>query len=198
MKRFLAMAALLIGVSAVATTVNAQSSYPSRSIKMICGFPAGSSLDVITRIYGRLERSLSQPVVVENRVGASGNLAAEAVARSAPDGYTLLTNGVTLPISMSLFKKISFDVIKDFTPIGFMGNIPIILAANAALGVSSVAEWIALAKSRPGERPRLRWHRQHSASVGRVVQHDGWPVLAHIPIEGPIRSSWISSLAGCR
>jgi hypothetical protein len=141
MKRFLAMAALMIGILAAATTVKAQSPYPSRSIKMICGFPAGSSLDVITRIYAeKLEKTLGQSVVVENRVGASGNLAAEAVARSAPDGYTLLTNGVTLPISMSLFKKISFDVVKDFTPIGFMGNIPIILAANAALGVNSVAQ----------------------------------------------------------
>jgi tripartite-type tricarboxylate transporter receptor subunit TctC len=87
MKRFLAMAALMIGILAAATTVKAQSPYPSRSIKMICGFPAGSSLDAITRIYAeKLEKTLGQSVVVENRVGASGNLAAEAVARSASDG----------------------------------------------------------------------------------------------------------------
>jgi tripartite-type tricarboxylate transporter receptor subunit TctC len=186
MKRFLAMAALMIGILAAATTVKAQSPYPSRSIKMICGFPAGSSLDVITRIYAdRLEKTLGQPVVVENRVGASGNLAAEAVARSAPDGYTLLTNGVTLPISMSLFKKISFDVVKDFTPIGFMGNIPIILAANAGLGVNSVGELTALAKSRPGELTH------GSAGIGSIQHLSGelfntmaGVKLAHIPYRG--------------
>jgi len=186
MKRYLALAALLIGIGAAATTVHAQESYPARSIKMICGFPAGSSLDVITRIYAaKLEKTLGQPVVVENRAGASGNLAAETVARSAPDGYTLLTNGVTLPISMSLFKKISFDVIKDFTPIGFMGNIPIILAANPALGVNSVAELIALAKSRPGELTH------GSAGIGSIQHLSGelfntmaGVKLAHIPYRG--------------
>jgi tripartite-type tricarboxylate transporter receptor subunit TctC len=169
-----------------ATTVKAESPYPSQSIKMICGFPAGSSLDVITRIYAeKLEKTLGASVVVENRVGASGNLAAETVARSAPDGYTLLTNGVTLPISMSLFKKISFDVVKDFTPIGFMGNIPIILAANAALGVNSVAELIALAKSRPGELTH------GSAGIGSIQHLSGelfntmaGVKLAHIPYRG--------------
>jgi len=186
MKRYLALAALLIGIGAAATTVHAQEPYPARSIKMICGFPAGSSLDVITRIYAaKLEKTLGQPVVVENRAGASGNLAAETVARSAPDGYTLLTNGVTLPISMSLFKKISFDVIKDFTPIGFMGNIPIILAANPALGVNSVAELIALAKSRPGELTH------GSAGIGSIQHLSGelfntmaGVKLAHIPYRG--------------
>jgi tripartite-type tricarboxylate transporter receptor subunit TctC len=186
MKRYLALAALLIGIGAAATAVHAQEPYPARSIKMICGFPAGSSLDVITRIYAaKLEKTLGQPVVVENRVGASGNLAAETVARSAPDGYTLLTNGVTLPISMSLFKKISFDVIKDFTPIGFMGNIPIILAANPALGVNSVSELIALAKSRPGELTH------GSAGIGSIQHLSGelfntmaGVKLAHIPYRG--------------
>jgi tripartite-type tricarboxylate transporter receptor subunit TctC len=186
MKRYLAVASAMIGIVVAATTVLAQETYPARSIRMICGFPAGSSLDVITRIYAaRLEKTLGQPVVVENRVGASGNLAAETVARSAPDGYTLLTNGVTLPISMSLFKKISFDVVKDFAPIGFMGNIPIILAANQSLGVNSVAELIALAKSRPGELTH------GSAGIGSIQHLSGelfntmaGVKLAHIPYRG--------------
>ena len=186
MKRFIALAALMIGILTAATTVPAQEQYPARSIRMICGFPAGSSLDVITRIYAaRLEKSLGQPVVVENRVGASGNLAAESVARSAADGYTLLTNGVTLAISMSLFKKIPFDVMKDFTPVGFMGNIPIILAANGTLGVNSVAELIALAKARPGELAH------GSAGIGSIQHLSGelfntmaGVKLAHIPYRG--------------
>src|SRR5712691_11099194 len=126
MKRHFALAACACALAA-AIPVRAQDAYPTRPIKMVCGFPAGSSLDVITRIYAeRIEKALGQTVVVENRVGYSGNLAAEAVARSAADGYTLVTNGVTMPIAMSLFKKISFDVVNDFTLVGLMGNIPII------------------------------------------------------------------------
>ena len=187
MKRNLSFAALLMSVLVVATTVEAQEeTYPVRSIKMICGFPAGSSLDVITRIYAaRLERALGQPVTVENRAGASGNLAAEAVVRSPPDGYTLLTNGVTLPISMSLFKKISFDVLKDLTPVGFMGNIPIILAANQAVPVKSIPDLIALAKTKPGELTH------GSAGIGSIQHLSGelfntmaGVKLAHVPYRG--------------
>jgi tripartite-type tricarboxylate transporter receptor subunit TctC len=186
MKRFLALAMCILCVLMAAPAVHAQSGYPTRAIKILCGFPAGSSLDVITRIYAeRLEKTLGQPVVVENRVGASGNLAAEAVARSAPDGYTLLTNGVTLPISMSLFRKISFDVLTDFAPVGLMGNIPIILAANSSLGVNSVADLIALAKSRPGEL------NHGSAGIGSIQHLSGELFntmadvkLAHIPYRG--------------
>jgi tripartite-type tricarboxylate transporter receptor subunit TctC len=186
MKRWFALAVLTIGILWTAVTAHAQETYPARSIKMICAFPAGSSLDVMTRIYAaKVEKALGQPVVVENRVGASGNLAAAAVARSAPDGYTLLTTGVTLTISMSLFKNISFDVIKDFTPIGFMGNIPIILAANQTLGVNSIAELIALAKSRPGELTH------GSAGIGSIQHLSGEMFnsmtgvkLGHIPYRG--------------
>ena len=186
MKRLFALAVGVACAAAAATTVNAQDAYPTRSIKMVCGFPAGSSLDVFTRIYAeRIEKTLGQPVVVENRVGHSGNLAAEAVARSAPDGYTLVTNGVTMPIAMSLFKKISFDVVNDFTPVGLMGNIPIILSANAQLGVDSVAELIVLAKSRPGELTH------GSAGIGSIQHLSGelfntmtGVKLAHIPYRG--------------
>jgi tripartite-type tricarboxylate transporter receptor subunit TctC len=186
MKRCFALAALIIVMLVAATTVHAQDSYPARTIRVICGFPAGSSLDVITRIYAaRLEKALGQAVVVENRVGMSGNLAAEAVVRSPPDGYTLLTNGVTLAISMKLFKKISFDVVKDLTPVVFMGNIPIILAANQTVPVNSIAELIALAKSRPGELTH------GSAGIGSIQHLSGelfntmaGVKLAHIPYRG--------------
>ena len=160
--------------------------YPSRSIRVLCGFPAGSSLDVITRIYAdRIEKSLGQTVVVENRVGHSGNLAAEAAARATPDGYTLMTNGVTLPISMSLFKKISFDVLTDFVPVGMMGNIPIILSVSSSLGVNSVADLVALAKSRPGEL------NHGSAGIGSIQHLSGELLntmagikLGHVPYRG--------------
>ena len=102
MKRFIVLTAFAL-FTAVAGS-NAQEAYPTRPIKLVCGFPPGSSLDVLTRIYAdKMEKALGQPVIVENRVGQTGNIAADAVARSAPDGYTLNTNGVTLPIAMKLF-----------------------------------------------------------------------------------------------
>jgi tripartite-type tricarboxylate transporter receptor subunit TctC len=185
MKRCFAWAALVLGLVAAATQVGAQETYPSRSIRIVCGFPAGSSLDVLTRIYaGRLERALGQPVLVENRVGMSGNLASEAVIRSAPDGYTLLSNGVTLPISMKLFKRISFDVQKDLTPIGFMGNIPIILSAANSTGIASMQDLAAAAKARPG----VLTHG--SAGIGSIQHLSGELLgtmgvkLAHVPYRG--------------
>jgi tripartite-type tricarboxylate transporter receptor subunit TctC len=185
MRRYLGLAALALGIGCGAAA-SAQESYPARSIKIICGFPAGSSLDVISRIYAtRLEKSLGQAVVVESRIGAAGNLAAEAVARAAPDGYTLLTNGVSFPISMSLYKKLPFDVVNDFTPVGFMGDIPLILAAGETLSVASVTELIAAAKARPGELAH------GSAGIGSI-QHLAGELfnrmasvkLAHIPYRG--------------
>jgi tripartite-type tricarboxylate transporter receptor subunit TctC len=178
--------AVLLTLALAATAVQAQPFQPTRPVRIICGFPAGSSLDVISRIYAsRLEKSLGQPVLVENRAGASGNLAAEMVARSSPDGYTLLSNGVTLPIAMSLFKKLPFDLARDFTPIELMGNIPIILSANPALAVDSIPGLIALAKTRPGELTH------GSAGIGSI-QHLAGELfntmagvkLAHVPYRG--------------
>ncbi|MCC6775142.1 MAG: tripartite tricarboxylate transporter substrate binding protein [Hyphomicrobiales bacterium] len=154
-----AVTALLVAIVATALTLTAsatvawaQAAYPTRPVKIFCGFPAGTSLDIITRIYAqKLEEAFGQPFVVENRVGASGNLALETAARAAPDGYTLVTGGVTQTISMSLFKTINYDVVGDFEPVGFIGNAPTIVVVGAALGVKTVPELIALAKTRPGE-----------------------------------------------
>ncbi len=152
MRRCLALLLLSALAFAVPNGAHAQGAYPTRPVKIICGFPAGTSLDIVTRIYAqKLEERLGQPFVVENRAGASGNIAAEAASRSTPDGYTLLSDGITQAISMSLFRTINFDIVKDFEPIGFLGNAPNILVVNASLGVNSVAELIALAKSRPGD-----------------------------------------------
>ena len=150
MNRLLALLVLL--VSAAGSTVAWAQAYPVRPVKIICGFPPGTSLDIITRIYAqKLEEALGQPFVVENRVGASGNLAAELVARSAPDGHTLVTGGITQAISMSLFKAVNFDITADFEPVGFLGSAPSIVVANTSLGIRTPSDLVALAKSRPGE-----------------------------------------------
>jgi tripartite-type tricarboxylate transporter receptor subunit TctC len=153
------------GYVAALTTLAQAQSYPNRPVKIVCGFPAGSSLDITTRIFSqKLEEIMGQPFVVENRAGATGNIAAEFVARAAPDGYTLMTNGSSLAISASVFKKLNFDVIADFEPVGLISLMPMILVVNSTLGVSTVSELIALAKSRPGELT------YGSAGVGTVPQ----------------------------
>src|SRR5262249_28331569 len=109
MQRCLGLLLLIVTVFATGDAALAQSAYPTRPVKIICGFPAGTSLDIVTRIYAqKLEERLGQTFVVENRGGASGNLATEAVMRSEADGYTLLSAGITQAISMSLFKKVNF------------------------------------------------------------------------------------------
>ena len=152
MKRLAGLLVLITGALAAPALGLAQGTYPTRPIKIICGFAAGSSIDVITRIYAeKLAESLHQPFVVENRGGSSGNLAAETVARAAPDGYTLLSGGISQAISMSLFRSIGFDIVDDFTPVALTGSTPSILVVNAGLGVGSVPDLIARAKAHPGE-----------------------------------------------
>src|SRR5262245_38748385 len=120
--------AALLAVSAAAGHALAQS-YPTRPVTLVLGFSPGGPSDVMARIFGKkLEQVLGQPVVIENRPGAGGNIAAEHVARAAPDGYTLLlANSGILAANVSLYKKVSFDPVKDFAPIMLVGAQPNVL-----------------------------------------------------------------------
>jgi tripartite-type tricarboxylate transporter receptor subunit TctC len=152
MKRICALLLSLACAFTGASSVLAQADFPTRPVKIIIGFPPGTGIDIITRIYARkLEETLGQSFVVENRAGASGNLAAAAVARMTPDGYTLLSNGITQTISMSLFKNLNFDIAKDFEAVGFIGSTPSILTVNTATNITSVQELIAAGKARRNE-----------------------------------------------
>jgi tripartite-type tricarboxylate transporter receptor subunit TctC len=152
MKRLLSLLALIACAIFPAFAVQAQGAYPTRPVKIICGFPAGTTLDIVTRIFAqKLEESLGQPFVVENKVGASGNIGAEAASRAAPDGYTLGVGGIAQAISMSMFKTINYNLVKDFEPIAYLSVSPNLLVVNASLGVNSVQELIALAMKNPGK-----------------------------------------------
>src|SRR3954468_5543163 len=134
-------------------TARAQS-YPSRNLRVIVPFAAGGPTDVLTRIAAeRVSPTLGQPLVVESRHGAGGNLAGELVVRSEADGYTLLVAGqAILAINKALYKKLNYDPATDFTFLGMLGVIANVLLVNpAAIPVSSLAELIALAKQKPGE-----------------------------------------------
>jgi len=127
--------------------------YPTRPVTIVVAFPPGGPSDVLARILGRkLEQILGQPFIVENRPGAGGNIAAEQVARAAPDGYTLLNgNNSILATNAALYKKINFDPEKDFIPLSLIGTQANILVVNPKVPAKSMAELIALAKANPGK-----------------------------------------------
>ena len=127
--------------------------YPNKTLKIVVPFAPGGSTDIFARLVGeRLSASLGQPVIVENRAGASGNIGAEAVAKAAPDGYTLLmaTTGV-MAINNALFKQMGYDAAKDFEPVVFIASITNVLSVPNDLPAKSVAELVALAKKEPGK-----------------------------------------------
>ena len=127
--------------------------YPARPITLVVAFTPGGPSDVLARIVGRqLEKILGQTIVVDNRPGGAGNIAAEAVVHAAPDGYTLLMgNNGLLATNQSLFKKLSFDGARDFAPISMIGSQPNILVVTPKLGIASMAQLIADAKANPGK-----------------------------------------------
>jgi tripartite-type tricarboxylate transporter receptor subunit TctC len=129
----------------------ATEAYPSKPIRLILPFPPGGGTDIIGRILSeRMSADLGQPVVLENRGGAGGNVGAEAAARSAPDGYTLVLVAPSLAISPSLYKKLNYDALKDLTPIGLVATVPNVLVTHPAVQAQTLAEFIALAKTTPG------------------------------------------------
>ena len=124
--------------------------YPAKPVRVLVGYTAGGATDLAARFLAqKVSETLGQPVVVENRPGAGSMLAAEAVARSAPDGYTLLVSNVTIAMP-SLFKNLSFDVRKDFVPVSLAGFGQVVLIVHPSLPVKSVKELTALAKRQPG------------------------------------------------
>lgn len=127
--------------------------YPSRPIRILDGFPPGGNTDFLSRIVGqRLSESWGQPVVVDNRPGAGGNIAAEAAAKSPPDGYTLF-NGLlgALAPSMALYPKLQYHLVRDFAPVGVVASSLFVLFVHPSLPVKSLQDLVALAKARPGE-----------------------------------------------
>ena len=145
--RLILLAALIIG----ATSAIAQD-YPSKPIRLIAPFAPGGATDVLARIAGqKLNERLGQPVVVENRTGAGGNIGAEQVAKAVPDGYTLLMGGVPHAIAVSLYPKLGYDLIRDLTAIAEVASFPSMIVLHPSLPARNVKELIALAKARPGQ-----------------------------------------------
>jgi tripartite-type tricarboxylate transporter receptor subunit TctC len=178
-----AFAALL----ALTAAVRAQDSYPSKTITMIIPFPAGGSTDVIGRLVAEgLRTVLGQPVVVDNRAGAGGSLGTAAIAKAAPDGYTIgMGTASTLAINPAAYKSLPFDVLDDLTPIGNIAAVPNIMSVHPAVPAATMAEFIALAKSQPG---KLSYASPGFGSVGHLLGEQfklatGTDIL-HVPYRG--------------
>jgi tripartite-type tricarboxylate transporter receptor subunit TctC len=151
MKRLAVAAAIALALLALhANGVSAQT-YPNKPIRIIVPFVAGGAVDTLARMMGaKLSESLGQPVIVENRPGAGGNVAADAVAKSPPDGYTILQNTNGQAISPAIYRSLPFDVVKDFVPVTQLVASQLVLAGSPKLAATSVQELIALARAKPG------------------------------------------------
>jgi tripartite-type tricarboxylate transporter receptor subunit TctC len=126
-------------------------SYPDKPIRMVVAFAPAGAPDIIGRLVGqRLNERLGQPVIIDNRPGATGNIGAEIVAKAAPDGYTVFMATVSVAISPNFYRSLSFDPVKSFEPVSRVAIVPLLLVVHPSLPARSVAELIALAKSRPG------------------------------------------------
>ena len=157
------LAAALTGIVTPSTAQKLD--YPQRPIRLIVGFTPGGSTDLVGRLIGaKLSERLGQQVVVDNRPGASGIIAAELVSKSQPDGYTLLISGSSISIVGSLYRSTTFDVQRDLEPLALVATTPYIMVAHPSLGVKTVQELIAYAKPRPG---KISW----GASAPGAVQH---------------------------
>jgi tripartite-type tricarboxylate transporter receptor subunit TctC len=139
-------------VASASCLAHAQSVYPSKPITMYVGFAVGSATDIVARVIGqKLSERLGQPVIVQSQPGAASTLATAAVARAAPDGYTLMTVSGALTIGPAVYPNLKFDVEKDLTPIGLVGSLPTALLINESLPVRSFSEFVEYVKKRPGE-----------------------------------------------
>jgi tripartite-type tricarboxylate transporter receptor subunit TctC len=172
---------------AVGATAHGQDSYPSKPITLIVPFPPGGSTDVIARIIGEgMRRVLGQPLVIDNRAGASGMLGTGAIVRAAPDGYTIgIGTASTLAINQAVIKSQPYDVTTDLAPIGNIADVPNIMSLNPRVPAKSVPELIALAKREPG---KLSYATPGHGTVGHVIGEQfklstGTDIL-HVPYRG--------------
>lgn len=187
--RQMAAAALTAGMAR--PLLAAAESYPSRPIRLVVPYSPGGLPDTVARLLAlRLQGALGQPVVVENKPGASGAIAASAIAQAPADGYTLLvTDGPMLSITPLLTRKPSYDPAKDFVPVSLIGTAPLFLAVNAKVNARTLDELIALAKARPGS---LNYGSSGTGSIhhltAEAMKASLGIALTHIPFRGSANS----------
>lgn len=177
---------LALACTTLATAQDSAANYPARSVKIIVGYAAGGPTDLVARsVAQKLQNSLGQPFVVENRPGAGSNLASEAVAAAAPDGYTLLMAAAPITMNAFTFKGLKFDVQKSYEPISLVMSAPSILAVHSSVPAKTLTELIALAKAQPGKLTYGSSGAGGSQHVaGELFKQRAGVDLIHVPYKG--------------
>lgn len=186
MKLIIRGLAIACALSGLAGAAPAQTAYPDKPIKLVLAFPPGGPTDLVARVLAqKLGEQMGQTVVVENKPGANGNIAAELVAKSLPDGYTVFYNTSAVALSPALYKKLGYDVLSDFAPVALTAVIPLVLAVHPSLPVTTIQEFIDYLKLNPGK------FSYGSAGNGNITHLGAFLMLqakglsaAHIPYKG--------------
>jgi tripartite-type tricarboxylate transporter receptor subunit TctC len=171
---------------AVAQPSAGERSFPNRPVRLIVPFPPGGGTDLVARsITPRLSERLGQQVIIDNRGGASGNIAFETTARAVPDGYTLLVVSNSYATNAALAPKLSFDPVRDLRGVSLLGLAPLVLTANPALPAKSIPELIALARARPGQ---LKYASSGNGTgphlAGELLKYSARIDMLHVPYKG--------------
>ena len=182
-----ALFAAVLSAGAAPSVIAAGEAYPSKPIRLVVPFPAGGPLDAVARAIGpKLADAWGQPVVIDNRPGAGGNIGADLVAKSVPDGYTILEGALsTHAVNVSLYSKMPYDPIRDFAPIALVAVTPNVLVVNPSLPVSSVKDLIVYAKAHPG---KLSFGSGSNGSAGHLAgeafKTEAGVDMVHVPYKG--------------
>ena len=188
MKKIAGMALVAI-TSLVPAAFAADANYPTKSIRIIVPFPPGGIADVMSRVFGqKFTDAWNQPVVVENRTGAGGNIGAEVVAKSPPDGYTLVMGTIgTHAVNVSLFSKLPYDPVKDFAPVALVVEADGLLVLHPSVPVKTVKDLIALARARPGQLVYASAGNGTAGHLsGELFKTMSKTDLVHIPYKGNV------------
>ncbi|MCI3951248.1 MAG: transporter substrate-binding protein [Burkholderiales bacterium] len=182
----LLFAFILAATLATPASAFAQAAYPSKPVRLIVPYPPGGGTDTMARTLGqKLTEALGQQVIVDNRPGGGANIGAELAAKSPPDGYTLLMCTIAHATAGSLYRKLGYDVVRDFTPVSLLATTPHILVLHPSVPVKSMKELIALAKKRPNE---LVYSSSGSGTpahlAGELFKHMAGVSMVHVPYKG--------------
>ena len=181
---------LLLLLALVSNDADAQGTWPTREVRIIIGFSAGGTTDIITRTLApELTRLWGQPIVIENRTGAGGNIGTDLVAKSRPDGYTLVMGSVgPLAVNASLYRNMPYDNLKDLTPVSLVADVPNMLVFNPkAMSAANFAEFMSLIKANPG---KYFYGSTGSGTTshlsGELLRHQTGIDITHVPYKGAV------------
>src|SRR5215469_5628861 len=177
---------LMLAMLVVPASPTRAQSYPTRPIKIIVPYAAGGAVDIVARNVGQpLAEALKQPVIVDNRLGASANIGMEMAAKSAPDGYTLLMASNGIATNMALFPNLAFDGRRDFAPVAKIGYAPLVIVVPAASPAKSLKDLIAMAKAKPGELSYASAGNGSSGHLaGELLKSSAKIDVLHVPYKG--------------